>query len=43
MLLEDWATRADATVLKLYQALMEIGREDAARELEPFLAPSSTV
>ena len=43
MLLEDWATRADATVLKLYQALKEIGREDAARELEPFLAASTPV
>ena len=34
----DWAMRADATVLKLYQALEEIGRADAARELEPILA-----
>ena len=38
MLLVDWAMRADATVLKLYQALKEIGRADAARELEPILA-----
>ena len=43
MLLEDWATRAEATALKLYQALKEIGREDSASELEPLPARSSGV
>ena len=40
MVLEDWATNADATVLKLYKTLKAIGRADAAKELEPILAPS---
>lgn len=42
MLLEDWAQRTDATVFKLHQALTEIGRGDAARELESILIPYST-
>ena len=43
MLLEDWAQRADATVLKLYQAVKAIGREDAAGELESILVPCTIV
>lgn len=42
MLLEDWAQQADATVVKLYQAVKAIGREDAARELESILVPLCT-
>ena len=42
MLLEDWATAADATVAKLYHVLKEIGRADAAGELEPILAESKS-
>ena len=37
MLLEDWAQQDDATVLKLYQAVKAIGREDVAGELESIL------
>ena len=43
MLLEDWAQRADATVMKLYQAVKAIGREDVAGELESILVPCTTV
>ncbi|KAL9972003.1 hypothetical protein ACROYT_G018234 [Oculina patagonica] len=42
MLLEDWAQQVDATVLKLYQAVKAIGREDAAGELESILVPLCT-
>lgn len=42
MLLEDWATTADSTVAKLYHVLKEIGRADAAGELEPILAESKS-
>lgn len=40
MLLQDWSHRGDATVLKLYQTLMNIGREDAAQKLKRILFPS---
>lgn len=40
MLLQDWSHRGDATVLKLYQTLMDIGREDAAQKLKRILFPS---
>ena len=42
VMLEDWAHQADATVFKLYWAVQAIGREDAARELEPILFPFGT-
>lgn len=42
MLLYDWATREDATVLKWYQVLMDIGRADAAKELEPVLESTTS-
>ena len=42
ILLYDWATREDATVLKLYRVLMDIGREDAARVLELVLASTTS-
>ncbi|CAH3191871.1 unnamed protein product [Porites evermanni] len=42
MLLEDWATAADSTVAKLYHVLKEMGRADAAGELEPILAESKS-
>ena len=42
MLLYDWATREDATVLKLYQVLMDIGRADAAKELELVLESTAS-
>ena len=35
-------TRMDATVLKLYQAVKAIGREDVAGELESILVPLCT-
>lgn len=40
MLLQDWSQRGDATVQKLYQALVDIGRVDAAERLETILFPS---
>ena len=43
LLLEDWAHRPDATVYKLHQIFTELGRGDAARELEPILAPGTPV
>ncbi|XP_068702782.1 uncharacterized protein [Montipora foliosa] len=42
MLLGDWSTREDATVVKLYQTLKDIGRADAAKELEPILVPAGS-
>ena len=42
MLLGDWSTREDATVVKLYQTLKDIGRADAAKELEPNLVPAGS-
>lgn len=43
MLLQDWSQRGDATVQKLYQALVDIGRVDAAQKLKVLFPSRGTL